>query len=405
MLIGETIGVALSAVRANKLRSLLTMLGIVIGVAAVITMVALGNGAQQAIQAQIDALGTNLLSVHPGQSFQRGVASEQRVALTVDDATALGRDGGPLLAEVVPELAGNRQIKYGNRNINVSVNSTTSNYFPVNKYELLAGRYFTRGDDQNRRRVAVLAGAVPRQLDANPVGLIGQTIQIGGIPFEVVGVLIEKGATNSFNNPDEQIFIPIQTGRFRVFGHDRVRSITVQVASTDSMNAGLLTIERVMRREHGIRPGGDNDFQIRNRGDFLATREESTRTFTFLLAGIAAVSLLVGGIGIMNIMLVSVTERTREIGVRKALGATKANILTQFLVEAMVLCLLGGVVGVGVGIGGAVALSELANWNTQVPPMAIGIAVAFSGVVGIFFGMWPAQRAARLDPIQALRYE
>ena len=405
MLISEIISVALSAIRANKLRSLLTMLGIVIGVAAVITMVALGSGAQKAVQEQIERLGTNLLSIYSGQSFQRGVASENRVALTTDDAAALARDGGYNLQEIVPELTGNRQVKYLNRNINVSINATTANYFPVNKYDLLAGRYFTAGDDDGRRRVAVLAGAVPKLMDANPLGVIGQSISIGGIPFEVVGVLREKGSTSSFNNPDEQIFIPLHTGQYRVFGTDRVRSITVQMVSPDSMNTGMITIERIMRREHGLRPGTDDDFQIRNRAEFLSTFEETTKTFTYLLAGIAAVSLLVGGIGIMNIMLVSVTERTREIGVRKALGATRANILLQFLVEAMVLCILGGLVGVMVGWGGAFALSKLANWNTLVPPMAVFVAVAFSGIVGVFFGLWPAQRAARLDPIQALRYE
>jgi putative ABC transport system permease protein len=405
MLIGEIILVALGAIRANKLRSLLTMLGIVIGVGAVITMVALGSGAQKAVQDQIERLGTNLLTIYPGQSFMRGVASGDRVSLTMDDAKAL-ENTSAVIANVVPEIAGNQQVKYGNQNINVNVNGTTPNFLRVQNYELIAGRMFTPGDDEARRRVAVLGGGVPEMLGSNGQAMIGQTIQIRGIPFEIVGLLAEKGMSSGFGgNPDEQILIPLQTARYRVVGRDRLRSLTVEVSHPDSVNIAMLEIEQALRSAHGIRPGGDNDFQIRNRSEFLTTFEETTRTFTFLLAGIAAVSLLVGGIGIMNIMLVSVTERTREIGVRKALGATRRSILFQFVVEALVLCLMGGVIGIVVGAGGAMALSRLANWNTLISPGAVLLAIAFSAGVGLFFGIWPAQRAARLDPIQALRYE
>ncbi|HEX9631552.1 MAG TPA: ABC transporter permease [Gemmatimonadales bacterium] len=405
MLIGEIILVALGAIRANKLRSLLTMLGIVIGVGAVITMVALGSGAQKAVQDQIERLGTNLLTIYPGQSFMHGVASGERVSLTMDDAKAL-ENTSPVIANVVPEIAGNQQVKYGNQNINVNVNGTTPNFLRVQNYALIAGRMFTTGDDEARRRVAVLGGGVPEMLGSNGPAMIGQTIQIRGIPFEIIGLLAEKGMSSGFGgNPDEQILIPLQTARYRVVGRDRLRSLTVEVSHPDSVNVAMLEIEQALRSAHGIRPGGDNDFQIRNRSEFLSTFEETTRTFTFLLAGIAAVSLLVGGIGIMNIMLVSVTERTREIGVRKALGATRRSILFQFVVEALVLCLMGGVIGILVGAGGALALSRLANWNTLISPGAVVLAIAFSAGVGLFFGIWPAQRAARLDPIQALRYE
>jgi len=406
MLLGEIILVALGAIRANKLRSLLTMLGIVIGVAAVITMVALGSGAQKAVQDQIEALGTNLLTIYPGQSFMRGVASGDRVSLTVDDAKALENARASVIANVVPEIAGNQQVKYGNQNINVNVNGTTPNFLGVQNYTLAAGRMFTRGDDEGRRRLAVLGGAVPNMLGSNGPAMIGQTIQIRGIPFEIIGLLAEKGQSSGFGgNPDEQILIPLQTAQYRVVGRDRLRSLTVEVSHPDSVNIAMLEIERALRTAHGIRPGGDNDFQIRNRSEFLSTFEETTRTFTFLLAGIAAVSLLVGGIGIMNIMLVSVTERTREIGVRKALGATRRSILLQFMVEALVLCMMGGTLGILLGSGGAMALSRLANWNTLISPGAVVLAIAFSAGVGLFFGIWPAQRAARLDPIQALRYE
>jgi putative ABC transport system permease protein len=405
MAFGEIVGVALGAIRANKLRSVLTALGIVIGVAAVITMVALGTGAQKSVQDRITALGTNLLQVYPGRSFQRGVAVDwsQRVNLTVDDAQALSRDARTLSA-VVPEISNNQQIEYGNQNNNVSIVGTTAAYAPVNNYTMVAGRMFTAGEDEGRRRVAVLGYAIPTAFGVNGAAMIGQTIQIRGIPFEIIGVLSEKGG-QGFMSPDEQILIPLNTARYRVFGRDRLRSITVQVSHPDSVGLAMLEIERVMRREHQVAPGAENDFQIRNRTEFLATFEETTRTFTFLLAGIAAVSLVVGGIGIMNIMLVSVTERTREIGIRKALGATRSSIMFQFLVEAVVLCLLGGAIGILGGAGAAVALAKLANWNTLISPLSIVVAFAFSAGVGIFFGLWPARRAARLDPIAALRYE
>jgi putative ABC transport system permease protein len=285
------------------------------------------------------------------------------------------------------------------------VMGTVPEFVTVNNYEIEYGRVFTTGDGLARKRVAVLGYAIPPLLGANSAAMIGQQVLIRGIPFEVIGVLKEKGSTSSFNNPDEQILIPLQTAQYRIMGSDRVNSITVQVSNPDSMTLAMIEIEKALRRAHGIAPGRDNNFQIRNRSEFLTTFEQTTQTFTFLLGGIAAVSLLVGGIGIMNIMLVSVTERTREIGVRKALGATRQNIMLQFLVEALVLCLMGGVVGILVGAGGAVALSKLANWNTLVSWQAVFIAVVFSGIVGVFFGLWPARRASQLDPIEALRYE
>ncbi|MDH3455831.1 MAG: ABC transporter permease [Gemmatimonadota bacterium] len=404
MLFGEIIQVALGAIRANKLRSVLTALGIVIGVGAVITMVALGSGAQKAVQDQISALGTNLLTVYAGQSMHRGVASADRTALTSLDAEALARDAKALKA-VVPEIRRSQQVEYGNQNINVNVNGTGPEYVPVNNYTVEFGRMFTAGDGLSRKRYAVLGNEVPESLGANGAAMIGQQIWIRGIPFEIVGILAKKGSSSGWFNPDEQILIPWQTAQYRIFGTDKVSSITVQVADPDSMTIAMIQIENVLRREHGIAPGKDNDFQIRDFTQFLTTFEETTKTFTFLLGGIAAVSLLVGGIGIMNIMLVSVTERTREIGVRKALGAKRKDIMLQFLVEALVLCLMGGAIGIVLGTGGAILLSELANWNTLVSPQAVLLAVVFSAVVGVFFGLWPARRAARLDPIEALRYE
>ena len=404
MLLGEIIRVALEALRANKLRSLLTMLGIIIGVGAVITMVALGSGAQKSVQDRIQALGPTLLSLYPGQSFMRGVASDVRVSLTMDDDTALANNAR-YITDVVPELSRNLQVQKGTQNINVNIVGTTPNYVPVKNYTITAGRMFTAGDDAARRRFAVLGSAVPTMLNANAAAMIGQELLIRGIPFEIIGILSEKGSQGSFFNPDEQILIPLQTARYRILGTDRLRSITVKVQDMGVMNLAMIDLERVLRRQHKIRPGQDNDFQIRNQTDILATLQQTTETFKYLLAGIAAVSLLVGGIGIMNIMLVSVTERTREIGVRKALGATRFNVMFQFLVEALVLCLVGGMIGVVFGTIGAVVLSKLAHWNTLISPFAILLAFVFSAAVGLFFGIWPAKRAASLDPIVALRYE
>ena len=404
MPLSEIFAVAFQSVRANKLRSMLTMLGIVIGVAAVITMVALGSGAQKAVEDRINALGANLLSVFPGQMFMGGRASEVRVSMTVDDAQALERDG-TLLAAVVPEMQQNVTVKYGTTNLNLAVVGSTPNYTQVKNYTVPFGRMFTVGDNEARQRYVLVGASVPQMLGVNPAALLRQTISVKGIPFEVIGVLSEKGAAGSWQNPDEQLLIPLQTARYRVFGTDRVRSVSVQVKDGVPLEQGMVDIERILRREHKVRPGGDNDFMIRNQRDILATQQQATQVFTVLLASIAAVSLVVGGIGIMNIMLVSVTERTKEIGIRKAIGATKRAILMQFLVEALVLCLAGGIVGILLGSGAALLLSWKFNWNTLISPVAIAVAFFFSGAVGLIFGMLPARRAANMDPITALRYE
>ncbi len=402
---GEIFGVAVDAVRQNKLRAALTTLGIVIGVAAVIAMLALGSGARRAVQQQISSLGTNLLSVFPGQSFQAGVASQTRVSLTLDDYNALAAAAGGPITRVVPEIAQNQQVQYEARNINVNVVGTSATYVVMNNYGVAAGEMFTDADDAARRRVAVLGASVPTLLGGNGPAMIGQRLLIGGSTFEVIGVLQRKGATMGPMNPDEQILIPLLTARYRQFGVDRLRTITVQVPTQDSARSAMITIERVLRQQHHLRPDEDDDFQILDRAQFLAVFQTTTQTFSWLLGGIAAISLLVGGIGIMNIMLVSVTERTREIGIRLAVGATRRSILMQFLVESTLLCMLGGAIGIVVGAGGALILSKVANFNTLISPLAILLACAFSAAVGISFGLWPARRAARMDPVTALRYE
>jgi putative ABC transport system permease protein len=404
MIIGETFRVAFSSIRANKLRAMLTMLGIIIGVGAVIAVVALGTGAQKAVEERIAALGVNVLTVYPGQSFFGGRSSDVRVSLTVDDADALKRDL-KLISDVVPELSRNMTVEYGNNNFNVSIVGTTPNYGPVKNFQIEFGRMFTAGDDGARHRYAVLGSAIPEMLNVNAAAMLGTVLSVGGQSFEVIGVMKKKGAAMSFMNPDEQILIPLGTARYRLMGTDRIRQVSLKVKSDVPLEQGMVEIERILRREHKIRPGADNDFQIRNQQEFLATQQETTQVFGVLLASIAAVSLVVGGIGIMNIMLVSVTERTREIGVRRALGATKFNIMSQFLVEAVVLCLLGGAIGILVGAGSANAMSKFAGWNTLISPSAVAVAFAFSALVGLFFGLWPARRAANLNTIDALRYE
>ena len=402
MLISETFRIALSSIRSNLFRAALTMLGIIIGVGAVITMVALGTGAQRAIDEQMAALGGDILAIESSFWFSRGVARDQ-MTLTTGDAAAL-TVGTSHLDEVVPEINGRFQVKYGNRNINSGVIGMTPNYLDVHGFEVAAGRMFTVADDSARRRVAVLAAEVPGMLDTDAAGIIGRSISIGTVPFEVIGVLAAKGSTG-WRNPDDDVWVPISTAQFRVTGNDIVQRISVLVDESSSVEQAMLEIERVLRREHGILPGKDNDFAMVNRKQFAESRQEATQIFTFLLAGIAGVCLVVGGIGIMNIMLVTVTERTREIGIRKALGATRGNILLQFLVESTTLCLLGGALGLVVGSTAATLLNRLAGWQTVVTAESAMMAFGFSAAVGIVFGIWPARRASQLDPIDALRHE
>ncbi len=406
MLLGEIIVVALSALRVNKLRSVLTMLGIVIGVAAVIAVVALGRGAQQAVNERIASLGTALLTVIPAQVFTGGVASStDRAKLYVEDAAALAQRG-TLFAGVEPEMSRTLQVQYRNQNTSTPVIGTSTNYPDVRKYTIAAGRMFTEADDNGRQRVAVLGATTAANLGAvPPTAAIGSMIRIRGIQFKVIGVFAPKGGTTGFSDPDDQVIIPLNTGRFRVFDTKELRSINVLAASETQIPQTMTEIESIMRRQHRLPSGRDDDFDIRSQSDFLNAAQQTTQVFGLLLAGIATVSLLVGGIGIMNIMLVSVTERTREVGIRKALGATRRNILAQFLIEAVVLCVLGGIIGIVIGSGAAVGLRYGLHWNTDVSIGAVVAAFFFSAVVGVVFGVWPARRAAGLDPIVALRYE
>jgi len=402
MLIGEILRVAFQSIRANFFRACLTMLGIIIGVAAVITMLAAGAGAQQRIEDQIDALGANLLNITAENFFMRGVAREQ-LTLEVEDVRAL-QERSQYLDAVVPLLEDRNQIKYGNQNLSVRLVGTTLEYIDIYNYSIAYGRMFTQEEDDSRQRVAVLGGAIPRSLEIeDPTTLLGEQILIRAVPFQVIGILEESGG--DYSSPDQRVFLPLRTAETRVMGSEDLEDINVRVIPDVPLEHAMVDIERVLRAQHKIPPGQPNDFAIYDRKQFLETREEAQQTFTILLASIAGVSLLVGGIGIMNIMLVSVTERTREIGVRMALGATRFNILLQFLIESMSLCLLGGLLGIGLGIGMATLLSRTAGWAVHVSSESIILSFAFSIGVGLFFGLLPARRAARLDPIEALRYE
>ena len=402
MLFAEMILVALQSVRANLFRAFLTMLGIIIGVASVITMIAIGAGAKAAVDQQIDQLGASVLSIRSGSFMRMGVA-QSGAQLTIKDADAIAQ-GAPSVIGVVPEIAGQLQIKLGNRNENLRVAGVTANFPGIQGYTIGSGRSFSKGDDASRRAVAVVGSAVAGKLGTNVAAIVGQTIYIKGIAFEVLGVFEEKGSTG-FRNVDEQVWIPFYTARYRVFGTEQLDSISAQMAPGSTVERSIVEIERVMRRQHQIQPGKDNDFSIADPRQFFNVREAAANIFAILLAGIASISLVVGGIGIMNIMLVTVTERTKEIGIRKALGASRRNIMLQFVVEAMVLCMLGGAAGVAVGAGVTTLIARIAGWNMAISPTAVALAFGFSAAVGLFFGIWPARKAARLDPIEALRYE
>ncbi|WP_437292718.1 ABC transporter permease [Sorangium sp. So ce426] len=400
MLIKETAKSAWRSLASNRLRTLLTMLGMIIGTAAVVAVLGIGEGARSSVEGRIRSLGANLLMVRPGSASASGVRSGTVKTLTEDDAEALkGLDG---VAAVAPERSGSAQLRYMASNLNASVTGITPAYLEVRSLSVASGVSFSDLDEQQRARVVVLGANVARQLypGASP---LGTRLQINGNAFRVVGVLTEKGS--GMGSPDDGVFVPLSTHRSVLFGQDHLSTISLQLASEERSDAVIAQLEQLLRLRHRLRADQASDFEVRSQAEMLATMGQITGTFTMLLGSVAAVSLIVGGIGIMNIMLVSVRERTREIGVRMAVGARRGDILRQFLVEAVVVSLAGGVAGVGLGYGAAVLLSRFGEWATIVPTYAVGLALGVSILIGITFGVGPARRASRLDPVEALRFE
>jgi putative ABC transport system permease protein len=404
------IRIALRSLRVNTLRSALTMLGIVIGVGAVIAMVSVGAGAQARVAEQIQSLGSNLIIVLSGSVTSGGIrlGHGSQLTITEDDAVALAREV-PAVQVAAPSMRGSAQVVYGNLNWSTVVQGVTVDFVEARDWALVAGRPLGQEDVDGAVKVALLGQTTAQNLfaDADPVG---QIIRIKKVPFTVVGVLDRKGQTSWGQDQDDVILIPLSTAKKKVLGASQanpraVGAISIKVRPDGDMAEAEAQIRALLRQRHRLQPWQDDDFWLRNLSEVLQTQEESSKVMTYLLAAIASVSLLVGGIGIMNIMLVSVTERTREIGLRMAVGARGRDILTQFLVEALTLSLIGGLIGIAAGLGGARAISYFAAWRTLVAPEAIALAFVFAAGIGIFFGFYPARKAARLDPIEALRYE
>jgi len=402
--------VAMRALAVNKLRSALTMLGIIIGVAAVIVMIAVGAGAQARVEEQIRSLGSNLLLILSGTTTAGGVrmgfGSNQTIS--EDDAAAIPRELPQAMA--APALRGTAQIVWGNQNWSTVIFGVTPEYIDVRQWELAAGRLFDTTDMVGATKVCLIGQTVARQLFGG-TDPIGQAIRIRRVPFTVIGVLESKGQSMMGTDQDDLILMPISTARKRVLGASNlakqrsVGTIWVKVAEGYDMKAAEEQVRALLRQRHRLQPGQDDDFSLRNLEEVAATQEASSRVLALLLAAVASVSLVVGGIGIMNIMLVSVTERTREIGLRMAVGARTRDILGQFLVEAVTLSLIGGLVGVALGMAAAFGVAQLAGWRIVVAPQAVLLAVAFAFVIGVFFGFYPARKAARLNPVEALRFE
>jgi putative ABC transport system permease protein len=406
--IPSTIKISFRALWVNKMRSSLTMLGIIIGVGAVIAMVAVGTGASRKISEQISSIGSNLLIILPGSTTAGGVrmGAGSQPTLSLADAEAIFKECSAV-SDVGPVLGGVAQVVYGHMNWSTGVTGTTPGMLEVRDWPLSSGRPFTEQDVKSATKVALLGQTVVDNLfgDQNP---LGQTIRIKNVPFTVIGVLAPKGQSPQGQDQDDTIYVPVTTAQKKLFGTQfpgMVRIIMIKAKSTEDLAPAETQITELLRQRHHIGPKQDNDFTVRNLTQIMQAAEQSTRVMTLLLGAIASVSLLVGGIGIMNIMLVSVTERTREIGIRMAIGAKTWDIRLQFIIEALTLSLIGGVLGIIIGVSTAVILSSVSGWPTVVSVLSILLAFSFSGFIGIFFGFYPAYKASLLNPIDALRYE
>ncbi len=405
MLFKESFAMALTSLMANKMRTLLTMLGIIIGVGAVIAMVSIGMGVRSNVTSSIASLGSNMLIVSPGSSNRGGVrgAAGSMQTLKYDDAKAI-ESKVKNIDYVSPAVSTSSQLVNGSNNWNSSVQGVTPEFLAIRSLEIDYGSFITKNDLDKRQRVCVIGTTVASNLfeNENPVG---KTIRIKNQPFKVVGLLKSKGQSSMGQDQDDMVYIPLTTAQERVMGITYVQSINVQVSDPDKMDQVQEQIEQLLRSRHHITNGKDDDFHVRNLTSLMETVSQSTAMLTLLLGSIAGISLLVGGIGIMNIMMVSVTERTREIGIRKALGATFMNIMTQFLIESMVIGIIGGLIGIGLGCVASQLIAKFGNFTTVITPLPIIVSFVFSVGIGLFFGIYPARKAAKLDPIEALRYE
>jgi putative ABC transport system permease protein len=399
------IKIAKRALGRNLMRSALTMLGVIIGVGAVIAMVAIGQGAHASIQAKIASLGANTLIVLPGSTTQSGVRIGWggRATLRPADVKAIQQEC-PAIAFATPMVRTVTQVVYLNQNWATSIQGTGVEYPSIREWPMLSGSWFTQQDVDAAGKVAVLGQTVADWLFGS-MDPVGQVIQMKNMPFKVVGLLTSKGQSTQGQDQDDVIFVPYTTAQKKLIGITHIYSILASAASHEMLEEAMDQVSALLRQRHRLLPWQDNDFSLRPLADVAAAEEESSRIMTLLLGSIASISLLVGGIGIMNIMLVSVTERTREIGIRMAVGAKKRDILWQFLIEAMLLSLTGGIVGIALGVSGSKLISALAAWPSLISWDAVALAFVFSGAVGIFFGFYPARKAAHLEPIQALRYE
>ena len=406
--IPSTLKISFRALRVNKMRSSLTMLGIIIGVGAVIAMLAVGTGASERISQQIASIGSNLIIILPGSTTSGGLrmGMGSQPTLTKDDADAILKECSAV-QDVAPVLNGAAQIVYGNQNWSTGVYGTTPSMLNIRDWPLVSGRSFTEQDVRSATKVCLLGQTVVENLFGS-IDPLGQVVRIKKVPFTVIGVLDKKGQSPQGQDQDDTVYIPVTTAQKKIFGTTfpgMVRTIMVKGKSTEDLDAAEKQINELLRQRHHIGPKKDNDFTVRNLTQIMQVAEQSTKVMTLLLGAIASVSLLVGGIGIMNIMLVSVTERTREIGIRMAVGAKTWDIRLQFIIEALTLSLIGGIAGIIAGISGSQIISAVAGWSTIVSVLSIFLAFGFSGLVGIFFGFYPAYKASLLNPIDALRYE
>jgi putative ABC transport system permease protein len=404
MSVGEAVRVALQGLLSNKLRSLLTMLGIIIGVGSVIAMMAIGQGANEAARASLRAMGTNVLTLFTGQQRRGGVSFGMGTITTLkpEDAEAIVKEC-PAVKAVAQEASSNARVKYQSQNTSTELLGTTPEYPSIRNFELSTGRFFTDSEVRRRAKVAVLGASIQETLFGN-ISPLGKTIKVNGQSFKVIGAFRAKGGSG-WRNPDDQIWAPVTTVMRRVLGRDYLSRMSIQAVSEEKMNEAQVQVEELMRRRHKIAAGEELDVTIRNQADLVETAQQQTGIFTMLLASVAGVSLFVGGIGIMNIMLVTVTERTREIGIRKAIGAKMRDIRSQFLIEAITMSIVGGLLGIGLGLLVSLVAGSRTGWNMVVTWQSILLSFGFAAMIGVLFGVYPASKAARLDPIDALRYE